>query len=145
MRKYLQLAAIVAIPALNASPAMADDLSPGLWEITMETRVPGAEGFAPPPTKITQCLTADDARDPSKLVGSLATPGATGCGYTEKSYAGGNFHFVMDCSGSYGLKAKGDVSFTANSISGVITATGNVAGTATETQSTLSARRLGGC
>src|SRR5208282_6453162 len=100
MRKHLLLAVIATIMTIGTIAVFAEDLSPGLWEITMETRVPSAEGFAPAPTKITQCLTADDAHDPSRLVGSIATSGATDCSYTDKSYTGSTFHFVMDCSGS---------------------------------------------
>ena len=72
-----------------ASPlALAADVSPGSWEITMETRVPADPGFAPPPFQITRCLTAEDARDPSKMLGGVSNPGATGCSYTNTSTSG---------------------------------------------------------
>ncbi|MBV9362067.1 MAG: hypothetical protein JO292_11825, partial [Betaproteobacteria bacterium] len=71
-----------------STAAFADDISPGSWQITMETRVPAEPGFAPPPFQLTQCLTADDARDPSRVLGTVSNPGATGCNYTDKSYSG---------------------------------------------------------
>ena len=130
---------------LAATPAFAEDLSPGLWEITVGSRVGAAPGWAPAPFNLMQCLTANDARDPSKLIGSISTPGATGCSYTERNYSGSTFQFALDCSGSYGIKSRGSVTFSASNFSGEITATGKVAGQATEFQNRVSGTRLGDC
>ncbi|MFA7269389.1 MAG: DUF3617 family protein [Sterolibacterium sp.] len=134
-----------AMLAVTPATAFAEDLSPGLWEITLETRVPSAEGYTLAPNRITQCLTASDARDPSAMIGPLSTQGATGCGYTSKSYTGGNFRFAMECKGSFELKTRGDISFSANGMNGTITATGNLGGKTTEFENKISARRLGNC
>ena len=128
-----------------ATSAFAEDLSPGLWEITMESRVPTDTGWTPSPFNLTQCFTASDAQDPSRLISSISTPGATACNYTEKSYSGSTFRFTLDCSGYYGLKSKGSVTFSANSFNGNITATGSVSGQATEFQNRVSGTRVGGC
>ena len=143
MTKTLFAAFLTTVSAMNC--AFADDLSPGLWEITMESRVPADSGWNPPPFNVTQCLTANDARDPSKLISSISTPGATGCSYTNKSYSGSTFQFALDCSGSYGLKSKGSVTFNANSFSGDITATGNLGGQVVEFQNHVTGKRVGGC
>jgi hypothetical protein len=131
--------------AIAAATACADDLSPGLWEITMESRVGAAPGWAPAPFNLQQCLTANDARDPSKLIGSISTPGATGCNYTERNYSGSTFRFALDCSGAFGLKSSGSVTFGATGFSGEITATGNVAGQTAEFQNKVSGTRIGDC
>ena len=129
-----------------ASPlALAADVSPGSWEITMETRVPSEPGFVPPPFSLTQCLTDADARDPSRVLGSVSNPGATGCNYTDKSYSGNTFTFSMQCAGTYEIKASGRVSFTADSMQGMIDSTASVGGKPVQTQNKISARRLGGC
>jgi hypothetical protein len=94
---------------------------------------------------LTQCFTAGDARDPSRIIGPLATPGATGCDFTERSYSGGTFRFALDCSGTYGLKARGSVSFAATSFEGAMSATGNVGGQAVDLENRVSGRRLGDC
>ena len=125
--------------------ALADDISPGSWQIMMETRVPAEPGFAPPAFQLTQCLTAEDARDPSRVLGGVSNPGASGCNYTDKSYSGNTFTFAMTCGGGYGIKASGRIAFTANSMDGTIQSTANVAGKPVETQNKISARRLGGC
>jgi len=125
--------------------AMADDISPGSWQITMETRVPSEPGFTPPAFQLTQCLTADDARDPSRVLGGVSNPGATGCNYTDQSYSGNTFTFAMQCGGGYGIKASGRIAFSANSMDGTIASTANLAGKSVETQNKISARRLGSC
>ena len=125
--------------------ALADDISPGSWQIMMETRVPAEPGFAPPAFQLTQCLTAEDARDPSRVLGGVSNPGASGCNYTDKSYSGNTFTFAMTCGGGYGIKASGRIAFTANSMDGTIESTASVAGKPVETQNKISARRLGSC
>ena len=129
-----------------ASPlVLAADVSPGSWEITMETRVPAEPGFAPPPFQITQCLTDADARDPSRVLGGVSNPGASGCSYSDKSYSGNTFSFSMQCAGTYEIKASGRVSFTADTMQGMIDSTANVGGKPVQTQNKISARRVGGC
>ena len=128
-----------------SSAALADDIAPGSWQIMMETRVPAEPSFAPPAFQLTQCLTAEDARDPSRVLGGVSNPGASGCNYTDKSYSGNTFTFAMTCGGGYGIKASGRIAFTANSMDGTIQSTATVAGKPVETQNKISARRLGGC
>ena len=99
--------------AMAATTAFADDLSPGLWEITMESSAGAAPEWAPAPFNLKQCLTANDARDPSKLIGSISAPGATGCSYTERIYSDSTFRFALDCSGTFGIKSRGSVTFSA--------------------------------
>ena len=130
---------------LTAGPACAEDLAPGLWEITIESRAPADSGWTPSPFSLTQCLTAGDAEDPSRLISSISTPGAKDCNYTDKSYSGGTFRFTLDCSGSFGLKSEGSVTFGANSFNGSIRARGNVGGQTVEFHNRVSARRLGAC
>ena len=144
MRALWMIAA--ALPAAAFSqPGVAADLSPGLWEITLETRVAAQPGFAPAPVRLRQCLTAADARDPSALLGGLANPGARGCSYSDKSYSGNTFRFSMQRDGSFGIKSRGEVTFSAETMNGTISVTADVGGKKTELNNKISARRLGGC
>ena len=111
----------------------------------METRVASDPGFAPAPFRMTQCLSAADARDPARLLGQIANPGASGCSYTERNYAGDSLSFKLQCAGSYGIASRGQVSFSATSMDGSITADANVGGASVQLQNKLSARRIGGC
>ena len=133
------------IVAMAATTTVAEDLSPGLWEISMESRAGAAPEWTPAPFSLRQCLSANDARDPSKLIGSVSTPGATGCNYAERNYSGSIFRFALDCSGTFGIKSRGSVTFGATQFSGEITATGNVAGQTTEFQNKVSGTRVGDC
>ena len=138
------LAGALCLPAFSSLGHTAD-INPGLWEISMETRTNAAPGFQPAPFTVNQCFSAADARDPSRLLGGLSNPGASNCQYTEKNYSGNTFRFAMQCAGTYALLTRGEVSFDAQSMNGSITAKGNVAGTPTEFQNKISARRLGNC
>ncbi len=134
--------AAVLIATIATPAAFAQDVSPGLWEITMETRIPGSDVQAVPPSQMTQCLKASDA---AALVGAISNPGARDCSYTEKNYSGNTFRFAMVCSGAFALKTRGEFSFMSTSLSGTITAIANVGGQATELTNKVTARRIGGC
>jgi Protein of unknown function (DUF3617) len=136
---------LLATVGLASTLALAADISPGSWEITMETRVPAEPGFAPPPFQLTRCFTEADARDPSRVLGTVSNPGASSCNYSDKSYSGNTFSFSMQCAGSFAIKASGRVSFTADSMQGTIDSTATVADKPVQTLNKISARRLGGC
>ena len=142
MRKAFAAAALLA---LVSHPALSADISPGLWEIMMETRVAASPDFAPGPFKLNQCLTAADARNPERVLGQVANPGAQGCEYTDKNYSGNTLTFTMRCSGSFAIQSRGRVSYSSDAMDGTITATANVGGKVVETQNRISAHRLGGC
>ena len=131
--------------ALLPAVANAADITPGLWAITMETRTSAAPGFQPAPVTVNQCFTAADARDPSKILGGMSNPGATGCQYTERNYSGNTFRFAMQCGGAFALQTRGEITFDAQSMNGNITAKGDVGGAPTEFQNKISARRVGNC
>jgi len=131
--------------AAFSTPGLAADMSPGMWEIALEARVAAQPGFTPEPFRLRQCLTVADTRDPSALLGGVANPGATGCTYGNKAYAGNSFRFSMQCAGSYAIQAQGEVSFSADAMNGTIDAVADVGGAKTEMRNKISARRLGGC
>jgi len=131
--------------ALLAPASLAQDLLPGMWEISLEARVESDPGFQPGPMSMNQCLTKDDAHNPAKVLGSIATGGANNCSYTKRDYEGSTLHFEMQCSGALALHTSGEVTFTATSISGVITTSSTIDGKQVEFKSTLSGRRLGDC
>jgi hypothetical protein len=134
------LTALLFLPAA----ALAQMPTPGLWQIGAQTQAVGLP-LVLAPMAIEHCLTPEDAKDPSKLLGRLSSPGATGCAYTNSAYTGSNFHFAMECGGALGIKATGDVAFTATSLSGAIDSTATINGQAVDMRSTISAQRLGDC
>ena len=138
---------ILTLTIVTASAQVqAQDVSPGLWEITLETRVPGDDGWKPSPSSLTQCITNSQAKDPSKFINSIMVPGATDCNYTDKSYSGQTFNFSLSCSGTFGIKVKGSVTFNDTSFNGEFVATAKVTGDKeTAFQNRITAKRLGGC
>ncbi len=140
LQKTRLFAVLLALP-LTAGAQMP---TPGLWQIGAQTQAVGLP-LNLAPMAIEHCLTAEDARDPSRLLGRLSSPGATGCAYTNSAYAGSSFHFAMECAGIFAIKATGDVTFTATSLNGAIDSTATINGQAVDMRSTLSARRLGDC
>lgn len=143
MHKELFVAA-----AMLAAPvfAFAQDVSPGLWEITMETRVPADSGFQPPAYKMQQCITVQDAKDPGQLFSVMGNPGASNCRYQDRNYHAGNtFTFAMTCQGTYQLRSKGQVAFTKDTMDGTVSAIANVGDRDVETQNKVTGRRVGGC
>ena len=140
LQKTRLLAALLALP-LTAAAQMP---TPGLWQIGAQTQAVGLP-LNLAPMAIEHCLTAEDARDPSRLLGRLSSPGATGCAYTNSAYAGSSFHFAMECAGIFAIKATGDVTFTATSLNGAIDSIATINGQAVDMRSTLTARRLGDC
>jgi hypothetical protein len=139
------ISAIAVQAAVFCTPSPAADLSPGMWEITVETRAAAKPDFAPEPVTLRQCLTAADVRDPGKLLGGVANPGASGCEYTDKSYAGNSFRFSMQCAGGFGVQSRGEVTFSSNAMNGTISALANLGGEKIEFSNKVSARRAGDC
>jgi len=131
--------------AIMSTAAFAADIQPGLWELVVESRIAAAPGFSPEPATMQQCLTELDAQDPSRILGSVSNPGATNCTYTEKSFTGNVFRFRMECTGSHGIRASGEIAYSASSMDGRIITVANMAGQTAELQSRITARRLGGC
>ena len=143
MRNTLAVAAALALAAPVAS---AQDVSPGLWEITMETRVPADSGFQPPPYTMKQCIDPATAKDPGQLFSVMGNPGASNCRYQDRNYHGNNsFTFAMTCQGTYQLRSSGKVDFTKDTMDGTVTAIANIGDRDVETQNKLTARRVGGC
>lgn len=135
----------VALAAMLATPVGAADIAPGLWEIDMESRSPAAPGFTPPPFRITQCITPADAKDPSRVLGQVANPGATNCTYGERNYSGSTLTFTMKCAGTFEIESSGRIAFSATTMEGTIDAKANVGGQSLDTRNKLTARRVGGC
>jgi hypothetical protein len=143
----MKIPSVLALLAVLAttSAAVAGDVAPGLWEISLEASVDAAPGFAPGPLSVNQCFTKQDVRDPGKLLSSVTTAGASDCSYTERGYVGDHFRFKMQCGGTLHLQSSGDVSVAPGRIDGVMTTTSTIDGMQVEFHSTIHGRRLGDC
>ena len=134
---------ILAIMLIAPGICWCQDMSPGLWQISVQAQSAAFQGMAP--LQVSQCLTAEDAKDPSKLMGTITSPEASSCTYLNKSYSGNTFHFNMECAGTFAIKATGDVSFTSITFSGTISTFAAVNGQQIEMSNSVSALRTGDC
>jgi Protein of unknown function (DUF3617) len=128
-----------------AGTACAEDVAPGLWELTLEARVESDPAFQPGPITLNQCVSKDGPRDPGTLLGPIAEAGATGCSYSEQSYVGQEFRFTMQCAGILELKTTGTVTFSATTLRGTLTTSSSIDGKKVEFKSALVGHRLGEC
>ena len=130
---------------IAADPAADGGVEPGRWQLVMQMQLPD-KGWSPQPFSLTQCFTRADARDPSRILNSMISPGASDCHYVEKDYHGNRFHFALQCAGTFGITARGQVEFDGTHFSGTLSETANTGGDAPTTfSSTISGKRLGSC
>jgi hypothetical protein len=143
MRNIKPVSVALAL-ALSAASGHAADITPGLWEFTI-TLASGAPGGAtPPPFRSTQCYGAEDARDPSRLLGKATNPGAD-CKYVDRNYSGNTFTFRMQCTGVMAMESAGRIDFSAEKMDGTVESKANMMGQAIEMRNNLTARRVGSC
>ncbi|MFM8330680.1 MAG: DUF3617 domain-containing protein [Candidatus Methylumidiphilus sp.] len=127
-----------------ADRALADDIRPGLWKIAVTAAVAASPDWKPEPFDLTQCLTEADARNPAQVMLGMGSPGATGCDFPSRQYAGNSLVFEVSCAGSLGIKGSGQVSYSATQLDGTLNV--NFGGDeAVAMQSKIHAIYLGAC
>jgi hypothetical protein len=137
---------IIAVAAvLAALPAAALEIEPGQWQ---SREVHTFNGKVEKPEVITDCVSADEARDPVKTLGQMK--GATGgeCHAVDVKEAGNKVSFVMRCGGSKSGAIDMAATFTftdTRHYSGVIKTEISVMGHKTTSNMTIDARWLGAC
>lgn len=110
MRPLLSILILIVCPA-----AMAQDISPGQWELNVQTQAGGSEHSQ----VLKQCLTEADARDPGKLlVGSGSA--AMGCALSDQRRSSGHIDFSVSCGAPAAIGGRGSVDFTPTTIDGAI-------------------------
>ena len=136
---------------LAASPfaAAQADVRPGLWNMSVEFSVPANPAFKQPAITRPQCLTAADARDPSRLLAEMSVPGATGCAISGKTASPGHLEFEVKCEGIFAIGGHGSVDYTPDALHGTVNldfSLGDPKATKrTGSVSRIAARRVGDC
>ena len=124
--------------ALVAGAARAD-VQEGNWELTLTASVEGMPGNMAPMTQ-TKCITREDARDPSRLIGAGA-----GCQFSNKRDTGSEITFDIVCTGQVPMSGSGTVRYSAQSFDGTMQITADMGSQKVMTRSQVVGRRLGGC
>jgi len=97
MKRLLAAIALVSL----ASPLLAQEMSPGLWELTAEMKM---QGMAMPPNKFTHCYTAKDIASGKQY----GMDEKSKCTISNMKNAGGNISYDMTCAAD-GTKMTGTV------------------------------------
>jgi len=108
--------------------------------MTVTTTFEGVAGGTMAPITQTRCLTGEDARDPSRLIGAGA-----GCTFTNKKDTGAEITFDVACTGQVALQGKGTVRYSARNVDGTLEIAAVTGAQKIATRSQLTARRLGEC
>jgi len=132
---------IVVLPAWAA----AGDVTPGLWELSLEASVEAAPGFAPGAVALNKCFSKADALDPATFLAAVEAPAASDCTFTDRSYIGDTFKFRMKCAGTLNMQTSGEITFSATTLNGIVRTSAMLDGSVVEFKSTLAGRRLGDC
>jgi hypothetical protein len=111
----------------------------GNWEITMQMQIPNMP--APmPETKVTQCVTAEQLKDPAS-----ALPGVLGnnesCKMTDYKVSGSTVTWAMACSAPQVMTGSGELTFVGDTYTGTVTMNTGQGDLAVKT----AGKRLGDC
>jgi hypothetical protein len=130
-------AAVLLLGAFGASPASAQAMQPGMWEITASMEMPG---MSMPPRTMTQCIR--DTDNPDNLI-----PKDQNCVIESRSKVGNRLSWTMRCTmdGTV-MTGRGELTMSGSSYEGASQMTVREgSGEAMSMSSKYSARRLGNC
>lgn len=118
--KTLQVLTAIALIAAGMTGAVAEEIQPGLWRITLESRVAATPDWNPEPFQLTQCLTEQDAQRPERLLAGLSASGVSGCAFSNRHASARGLNFDLDCGGDPKITGHGEVEFTATRLEGFL-------------------------
>jgi Protein of unknown function (DUF3617) len=122
--------------------AFAAGVEPGNWEFTVDVGIQGIGSSSGPQVK-TRCISAEEARDPAKM---LAETRSSGCEFSNTRDTGSEYTFDVECRGGrVPVKGSGNVRYTPQTMEGQIDLTAEQQNLRIKTRSSVSARRLGPC
>jgi hypothetical protein len=128
--------------------AVAEEVQPGLWRITLESRVAATPDWNPEPFQLTQCLTEQDAQQPERLLTGLGASGVSGCEFSNRQASAQHLNFDLHCGGDLKIKGHGEVDFTATRLEGFLNvrfAAGEDGAETVDMQNRMQAVYLGNC
>jgi hypothetical protein len=131
----LLTAVLVTGAALLPVTAFAD-LQAGNWELAVTTMMTGSD--KPAAVTQTRCIREEDARDPSRVLGSAQGT----CEFTNKNDSGSTFSFDVSCTGALPMKGKGTVHYTSTTMDADLDL---AAGQGFGMRTFMKGRRLGSC
>jgi hypothetical protein len=111
-------ALLIAALACAADAFAQHPMRPGRWEVTMQMEMPGMP-MQMPPTKTSQCITAEQLKEPnSALPSGAANPNA--CKITDHKVAANIVTWKVACSGAEAMSGSGEMKFDGDAYTGVM-------------------------
>jgi hypothetical protein len=112
----------VAVVALSIGAFAQGPRRDGQWEVKVEREMAGMP-MALPPTTMTQCITPEDAKDPSKAAPQMQGRGGRGpqnCKVSDQKIEGNKISWTMKCEGETAMTGTGEFVYAADSYTGTI-------------------------
>jgi len=129
----------VALAAAASLPAQGPQRD-GNWQVTMEMEMAGMPQKMPPMT-FTQCVTKEEANDPSKLLPQGRGKAPQNCKVTDQKTTGNKITWSMTCAPPNEMTGTGEIEYTAGAYAGVMKMTTNGQNMTMK----YSGKRLGDC
>ncbi len=127
---------VLGMAALAQAP-----IREGRWEITMQIQMPDMP-MAMPPFKTTQCITADDLKDPGRVLPKGGPEDAAKCEVADYKVDGNKVTWKITCNrGSEAMAGEGELTSTGDAYDGRM----KVSMGGDELTMKLSGKRVGDC
>jgi hypothetical protein len=143
---FIKTVPVIALAMLATAAVIAQSgMRPGQWEATMQMQMPNMPAaFQMPSTKTTQCITADQAKDPASAVprqSGRGRGGKDGCKFSDYKTTGNTTTFTMACTSPDKMTGTGEMTFGDDSYTNTI----KLAMPQGEMTMKTTAKRLGDC
>ena len=128
--------------AIAWSGTALSQVEPGNWELTVTSQMQGVEKPIGPLSK-TQCFTAEDTKDPGRVLGTGGS-----CQFSNRQHSGDLYTFDVQCGGALPMSGKGRIRQGSGSFEGDLDLTvdsGAGGGSSLGMRTKVSGRRLGPC
>ena len=139
-------AALISAAAVSGSLlAQVPGPRAGNWQITMEISIPGMPHGMPPMT-MNQCITKEQAADPSKLVPQGAGRGMPpDCKVSDMKTEGDKTSWSMKCEGQIAMSGTAEFTFNGDTYTGITKIDTDRGGQPMTMTMKYSGKRLGDC
>ena len=140
------IVSIAALGVLSVAVFAQGPRRDGKWAVTMQMEMPGMPGTMPPFTS-EQCVTKEQADDPQRAVPQQPQRGRgqSDCKTEDYKASGNKVTWTMRCTTPQPMTGTGEVTYTENAYTGVMTMNMERGGQPMKMTMKMSGKRLGDC
>jgi hypothetical protein len=115
--------AVIAACALAVAPLLAQSpLREGNWEIRAQMEIPGMPTKMPE-MQLTQCVTAEQSKNPTTLLSPSGNPGDPSCKVTDYKADGNTITWKMSCAAPQTMTGDGRMVVSGDTYTGTLNMT----------------------